>query len=259
MAMATRAAKRAALLEDYTERLLQVATCMAMCGFGEAVGGLTGMARAFYGDAVLWAVHKGHRGPRGRTRLMYAAMVKDVARARFLLAQGAAVDVVDANLATALMYACEAGALEVAHCLVERGASVNAVRGGGGQTALMYACENGHPEVARCLLAHGADVHAARTDYGKTALMLACEFGHLEIVQCLVEHGANVNAAMKRGMTALMWACYKGHAKVVRLLLQRGADPQLQTDGGSTAHSYAQSTPIHALLPPYIPQAPPLP
>ena len=46
-------------LDEHTERVLQIATCMAMAGFGEAVACMVGMARTFYGDEVLWAVHKG--------------------------------------------------------------------------------------------------------------------------------------------------------------------------------------------------------
>ncbi len=92
MAMTTRAATRAAHVQDHTERVLQIATCMAMAGFGEAVACMVRMARAFYGDEVLWAVHKGYKGAqRERTYLMHAAWTGNLARLRFLLARGAAV------------------------------------------------------------------------------------------------------------------------------------------------------------------------
>ena len=52
--------------------LLQVVTCMAERKFGAEVGQMLGAARAFGADGPLWAVYHGHKGPRGRTRLMYA-------------------------------------------------------------------------------------------------------------------------------------------------------------------------------------------
>ena len=57
--MAAVAAVAAGELDEHTERVLQIATCMAMAGFGEAVACMVRMARAFYGDEVLWAVHHG--------------------------------------------------------------------------------------------------------------------------------------------------------------------------------------------------------
>jgi hypothetical protein len=50
--------------------LLQVVTCMAERKFGAEVGQMQGAARAFNADGPLWAVYHGHKGPRGRTRLM---------------------------------------------------------------------------------------------------------------------------------------------------------------------------------------------
>ena len=166
MALTTRAAPRAAQVQGHTERVLQIATCMAMAGFGEAVARMAGMARAFYWDKVLWAVHKGHKGAqRGRTYLMYAAETGNLARLRFLLARGAAVD--EGNK--------------------------------WGSTALVCASFTGHLEAVRCLVEHGADVNAAMKDDGFTALMWASQEGHLEIVRFLVEHGG-VNLDRKSGV-----------------------------------------------------------
>jgi ankyrin repeat protein len=144
-------------------RLLRVATCLAECGYGAQVGQLAATARAFRGDAQVWAASCNHCGPLGRTRLMHAAKTGDIERARFLVYRGAAGDAVDK----------------------------------GGQTALMWACGRGHPEVVRFLVERGgANVNAATTTDGMTALMWASRQGHLEIVRFLVEYAhANVNAA----------------------------------------------------------------
>ena len=75
--MTTRAAAKAAQYEDHVERVLKVALGLALSGYGEAVVGMTGMARAFRSDETLWNVHKSFKGPQGRTLLMHAASVGD--------------------------------------------------------------------------------------------------------------------------------------------------------------------------------------
>jgi hypothetical protein len=104
----TRTRLKAAVAAAELARLdipLFIATCMAESRFGEAVGFLVLMSRAFYSDTQLWGAFKEHQGPLGRTRLMYAAMVGNVARARFLLDRGARMEVVNSNGFNALMTA----------------------------------------------------------------------------------------------------------------------------------------------------------
>ena len=80
--------------EDHVERVLLIALGLALGGYGEAVAGMTGMARAFRADETLWTVHKAYKGQAGgQTLLMHAARKGDVARARFLLERGAAIGV----------------------------------------------------------------------------------------------------------------------------------------------------------------------
>ena len=69
----TRARLKASAAAALLARLdipLSIATCMAESRFGEAVGCLVLMSRAFYSDAQLWGAFKEHQGPLGRTRLM---------------------------------------------------------------------------------------------------------------------------------------------------------------------------------------------
>ena len=81
--------------ERRLERLLRIATCLAECGYGAQVGQLAATARAFRADAQLWAAHARHRGPKGRTLLMHAALTGSVVRIEFLLERGADVEAVD--------------------------------------------------------------------------------------------------------------------------------------------------------------------
>ena len=150
---ATLKAAAAAALLARLDIPLSIATCMAQSRFGEAVGCLVLVSRAFYSDTQLWGAFKEHQGPQGRTRLMYAAVVGNVARARFLLDRGALLDAGSKDFGnTALMYASEGGRLEVVRLLVERGANVNAARKSDGCTAMMWASEKGHLEIAQLLV-----------------------------------------------------------------------------------------------------------
>ena len=259
---ATLKAAAAAALLARLDIPLSIATCMAQSRFGEAVGCLVLVSRAFYSDAQLWGAFKEHQGPLGRTRLMYAARAGNVARARFLLDRGARMDVCtqwnvkrqnvkrQKSFGTALMCASRAGHLDVTRLLIERGANVSAARIGDGFTALMLASWKGHLEIAQLLVEGGANVNAARTDTGSTALMKASQYGHLGIVQLLVEEGANVNAARTDdGWTALMRAARDGNLEIVRLLLTRGADKAALNHAGNTALFLCAAHPaIRALL-----------
>jgi spermidine/putrescine-binding protein len=124
-AMATRGAARSRAEGLRMERLLRVATCLAECGYGVQVGQLAATARAFYGDAQVWAAQAQHSGPRGRTHLMHAAYVGSANRVRFLLDRGAAADATEVHGATALMGASWHNQLDTVRLLVESRADLN--------------------------------------------------------------------------------------------------------------------------------------
>jgi len=194
---------------------LLVVQCVAHVGFRAEVEQCTVLSRALRGDAQLWEVLKDHKGPRRRTRLMYAARVGDFKRAVFLLDRKASMEEVCNTGATAMIFASEFGHVEVAHLLLDRGANVNASSTNYGWTSLMWASQNGRVEIARLLLDRGANMIAASTN-GWTSLMVASKLGHLEIARLLLDRGANVNAALTDdGMTSLIWASDKGHVEIV--------------------------------------------
>ena len=73
---------------------LQALTRCAQNGYGRDVeAAATLLCRESWGEHQTWAALKDlPHGPRGRTRLMHAAAVGNVARLRWLLARGARVD-----------------------------------------------------------------------------------------------------------------------------------------------------------------------
>ncbi len=98
--------------------------------------------------------------------------------------------------------AAASGNLEIALLLLDRGANVNAARGGDGQTPLHVAASNGREEMIRLLLARGAEI-SATTKEGFTPLHEAATHQRVAVAALLLDAGADVNAAGKAGITPL--------------------------------------------------------
>ncbi|CAE7361554.1 Ankrd17 [Symbiodinium microadriaticum] len=135
---------------------------------------------------------------------------------------------------TALMRACDSGAVEAVRLLLEAAADTELADRTSGWTALIMASQRGRIEVVRLLLDAGAEKDAADRS-SLTALMKASANGHVEVVRLLLAAGANKDLAENRARTALMVASECGSVDVVRLLLQAGAAKELAGVGGYTA------------------------
>ena len=113
----------------------------------------------------------------GFTLLGYACFFGQVSTARFLVAQGANVNLPSANSfkVAPLHSACAISNSELASLLIANGADVNAKQQGG-FTPLHSAVQNKSTELIHLLLNAGADP-AAQNDNGVSAVMLAQESG----------------------------------------------------------------------------------
>jgi ankyrin repeat protein len=167
----------------------------------------------------------------GATALYIAAQKGHLNVARLLLENGAQVNTVRNSGATALYVAAHIGHLDVVRLLLEHGAQVNAARDTG-STALYIAAQNGYLDVARLLLEYGAQVNAARND-GATALFIAAQQGYLDVARLLLEYGAKINTSLPSGATALYIAAKEGHLEVVKFLLSLDADPMIKGKDGT--------------------------
>jgi ankyrin repeat protein len=149
---------------------------------------------------------------------------------------------------TALMYAANDGALDVASKLIDLGADPNKPTEVGG-TPLIVAAMNGHEEIVGLLLEEGATIDKVSSNFG-TALMAGAQNGHHAAVKALIEAGADVNIPRPDdGVTALMMAALADNHEeeadfplTVRALLKAGARvDQESKEGGTAIHAAEQS------------------
>ena len=208
------------------------------------------------------------QAPTAVTDLLESAKLGDLARARELLARGAAVDASDRRGLTPLMWASASGHAELARLLLESGAAVDR-RASDGTTALMLASANGFTDIVRALILKGADVAAARGGvkarqlaleraHADTSTLLeqaevlggrllqAANEGHDMVVRQVLALGAPVNVTNERGETALMIAARNGDLGMLQALLSRGADPSARDSQGRTVFEWAEPSPTTA-------------
>lgn len=112
--------------------------------------------------------------------------------AKFLIDEGADVNVQYHQSHTSLMLASRHGRLKIVEMLIEAGAIVDARGGLSDWTALLYASGNGHLEIVKLLIEAGADMNA-QSDLGATALYLADRYDHEGVAQYLRSLGAECN------------------------------------------------------------------
>lgn len=124
--------------------------------------------------------------------------------------------------------------------LLSAGASVNEIDDSK-DTALMLSHS---AAVTRTLLAHSADA-TMRDKYGQTALINAgsiaddaTEQDNIDMVQMLLDKGLNINdQANNTRSTVLLEAVNTTHTKFITWLLDHGADPNLRNESNQTALS----------------------
>ena len=100
--------------------------------------------------------------------------------------------------------------VEALRALIADGADVNVAQADGA-TALQWAAHWDDLNTVNLLLDAGADANAnAANDLGVTALMLACENGSALVVERLLEAEADPNATVSTGESVLMRAARTG-------------------------------------------------
>ena len=197
---------------------------------------------------------------------------------KFLIARGAAVNVLDGFGNTPMHVACIFGHREVAEELVKNGAEIDSTSEMRSWTPLMLAINESYTDMAEWLIRQGANLNHVDQEQGWTPLLVACEqglremsirlikegvkidakltggdvrgryaihlasyYGEVEIVRELLEQGQNVNLVPEGGgLSALHWAVYNNHSELLIYLLEYGANPNICAGG-----IYQDRTPLH--------------
>jgi ankyrin len=166
-------------------------------------------------------------------RLADAAMRRDTAKVRALLAEKVDVNAPGKDGTPALHWMVRVDDTETAQALIRAGADVK-LADRIGVTPLYLACTNGNAAMIKLLLDAGADANSVDPT-GETTLMTAVRIGNLDSVKLLLDRGARVDATDPTyQQTALMIAVRENHSDIVRLLVERGANVNARTRTGQT-------------------------
>lgn len=170
----------------------------------------------------------------GVSLIQWCAYYGDVSAMKFLLANGAPLDALGANLG--LINACFHGHWRLCQFLIERGADVNLAMEDTGETPLHSALCKGdaaHNLVLKVLLANGANANCSTKESaetggfmrdcrtkGETPLHRAAGFCDEEAIQMLIDAGAALDAKDMNGDSPLTWASwYLRPTPILRKLL----------------------------------------
>ena len=122
---------------------------------------------------------------------------------------------------------------EGAKFLLQNGAYIN-LKSAWGETPLHKAAKHNNIEVMKLLIAEGADVNA-QDDQGRTPLFSAAGYNYSEqVVKVLIEAKADVNKPSKGGSTPLHYAVEYCNKKIVEMLIEAGANKDAKTKDGKT-------------------------
>ncbi len=186
----------------------------------------------------------------GCMSIQQAAREGNVQHIKTLLALGTDVNsrTFAGDQASALHRASAAGQVETVKFLIENGANVN-IKNEASQLPIHYAAENGHAEIVKILLGNGAYANPKLGYTKRSALNVAARRGHIKVAEVLYAHGANVNVNMSEYQhaswsskeTPLHNAITGGHIEMVKFLISKGAEVNSRGLGGCP--------PLHRTLP----------
>ena len=135
---------------------------------------------------------------------------------------------------SALMKAANAGFIEAAGLILDRGAAIDLREFGANKhTALFFAAQRNQAKMVRFLADRGADVEAVNAA-GVSCLLMAAGGLYCETTEALLDKGADINASASLP-NALMYAINQGRPdkegdsiKLIKLLLDKGIDVNYQ-------------------------------
>jgi uncharacterized protein len=164
--------------------------------------------------------------------LAEAAMHRDIATVRSLLAKKADVNATGSDGSTALEWMIRIDDIDTTKMLLAAGADPNKANRLG-VTPIALATANGNTEIIRLLLDKGVDPNTIDPN-AEPATWSAIRSGNVEAVKVLLDRGATVDFKDSVKQSSLMLAVREDHPDIVRLLISRGADVNSVTRVGAT-------------------------
>lgn len=166
-----------------------------------------------------------------RTPLHSAARFGASSAARFLVEQGADLNVKDESGNTPLHLASIFRHDEIIDLLIQHNADINMLNAQG-QAPLSLASLYGNPESIELLLAGGAKINIRDAD-GNTPLHIAVLYRHPENLEEILKVNPDLDAINTEGYTPLHLAVRRpDNKKAIELLLQQGADLTITDPAG---------------------------
>jgi len=162
------------------------------------------------------------RNQRGFTPIEVFEGFEKTGVASVLLANGAGIPTI--HVAALL------GDIAKVKAFIDQGVSVDAKKGGTGETALSFAARAGQKEVAEFLINKGADASGG----------ILRRAGSGEVAELLIANGADVDGRDGKG-EPLRNAAASGRIDVVKVLLANGADTEAKDGNGQTALSISMT------------------
>jgi ankyrin repeat protein len=149
------------------------------------------------------------------------------------------------DLSKTLIHSALKGRLHVFKFLLDNGAKVN-VSDNTGQTPLMAAASSSNAKIVEFFLMKSASIGSIDFN-GMTALHYAAKENEqpsaltCDTVKLLVDNGLDVNARDNEGLTPLHHACKSGSQRLVELFIQLKADIDAKNSAGLTPLELATS------------------
>ncbi len=172
--------------------------------------------------------------------LQYAVIYGTPERILAALSAGAPINGRDYNNETALVNAIQAGHVENARVLLEKGAD-KAVTSAIGEP-LMHLSPTGNAPMVQLLLDYGLDPNSRFGTYNETLLFKVVMAEHRFVsasIDVLLKGGADLEARRDNGNTPLMEAMKFGSVETLDHLVAKGADLKVRNHGGQSLIFFA--------------------
>lgn len=179
----------------------------------------------------------------GITDLLASVTMGSYENAKFLIEQGADVNIKTAYGATPLFIAIVQKDPKMVSLLLDKGADPEAKVAD--KELLFYAIASKQPEILMMLVNKIDSIDSNSlaikpSEEGITLLHVAAIFGFNKLLKTLITHSiAEIDSQTKAGNTALMEASQRCNHKGIKLLIEAGADIYLKNENGHNSVDFA--------------------